>query len=108
MFEEKAATRYYRVSEKSAELVDGVIIGESRWSLFVNGVEVVTFMATSRNLHHLAIGFLASEEFVSTLDDIGSVRVNHAPDRAYWFIPALGINEERLDLVAVAPKERDK
>ena len=95
MFDEKAQTLYYRVTEKSMEAVQGSVIGESRWVLFVNDLEVVTFMATSRNLHHLALGFLASESLISGLDEIASIRVNEAPDRAYWYIPALGINETR-------------
>lgn len=95
MFEEKAQTLYYRVTEKCAEAVWGAVIGESRWALYVNGQEVVTFMATPRNLHHLALGFLASENLISGLDEIASVRVNEAADRAYWFIPALGLNESR-------------
>ncbi len=95
MFEEKAQILYHRVTETSAEPVSGVVIGESRWSLFVNRIEVVTFMATSRNLHHLALGFLASENLIAGLEDIASIRVNEAPDRAYWYIPALGINETR-------------
>ncbi|MBI3913620.1 MAG: formate dehydrogenase accessory sulfurtransferase FdhD [Chloroflexi bacterium] len=95
MFEDKAATIYYRVTATSAEPVQGSIIGESRWVMYVNGQEIVTFMATARNLHFLAIGFLASENLIESLADIGSIRVNHASDHAYWFIPALGVDEER-------------
>lgn len=95
MFEEKAQTLYYRVTEKSAEPVQGMVIGESRWPLFVNGMEIVTFMATPRNLHHLALGFLVSENLIAELDEIASLRVNEAPDRAYWYLPALGVNETR-------------
>lgn len=95
MFEEKAQTLYYRVTETNAEPVQGMVIGESRWTMFVNGVEVVTFMATSRNLHHLALGFLASENLIAGLEEIASIRVNEAADRAYWYIPALGIDETR-------------
>jgi FdhD protein len=95
MFEDKAQTLYYRVTEKGTEAVHGMVIGESRWSLFVNGLELVTFMATSRNLHHLALGFLASENLIAGLNEIASIRVNEAADRAYWYIPALGIDETR-------------
>lgn len=95
MFEEKSAITYYRVTESAREPVAGVVIGESRWSLFVNGSEVVTFMATSRNMHHLALGFLANENLIAGLGDIAALRVNQAPDRAYWYIPALGVNETR-------------
>lgn len=95
MYEEKAQTLYYRVTEKSAEPVQGAVIGESRWVLYVNGQELVTYLATPRNLHHLALGFLASEDLIRGLAEIASIRVNEAPDRAYWFIPALGVNETR-------------
>jgi len=95
MFEEKAQTLYYRVTETSAASISGAVIGESRWVLFVNGLETVTFMATARNLHHLALGFLVSENLIAGLSDVGSIRVNQAPDRAYWYIPALGVNETR-------------
>lgn len=95
MFEEKASTLIHRISEKGVEVVQGLVIGESRWALFVNGVEVVTFMATSRDIHLLGLGFLASENLIAGLQDVASIRVNQAPDRAYWYIPALGINETR-------------
>ncbi|MEW5720266.1 MAG: formate dehydrogenase accessory sulfurtransferase FdhD [Chloroflexota bacterium] len=99
MYEDKATTQYYRVTKSSAEQVTGAIIGESRWVLYVNDVEVVTFMATPRNLHHLALGFLASENLIARLDEIASLRVNEAADRAYWYIPALGVNETRAMVV---------
>ena len=95
MFEEKAELVYHRVTEKKAERVTGLIIGESRWALYVNSQEVGTFMATSRNLHHLALGFLISENLITGLDDVASMRVNISADSAYWFIPALGLNETR-------------
>jgi FdhD protein len=95
MFDEKAQTLYYRITEKATEAVQGWVIGESRWALFVNDLEVVTFMATSRHLHHLALGFLTAEKLISGLDEIASIRVNEAPDRTYWYVPALGIDETR-------------
>jgi FdhD protein len=95
MFEAKASVRIYRVTEKSRQAVDGVIIGESQCGLFVNGIEVVTFMATVRNLHHLALGFLASEKLISGLNDVASIRVHEAADQVYWYIPSLGVNEVR-------------
>ncbi len=95
MSDDKVTTRYYRVTKSSAEMVQGAVIGESRWVLYVNDVEVVTFMATPRNLHHLAFGFLVSENLIAGLDEVASLRVNEADNRAYWYIPALGVNETR-------------
>ncbi len=95
MFDEKSDAQMYRVTERGKERVRGAVIGESRWVLYVNNHEVVTFMATPRDLHHLALGFLASENLIADLSEVASVRVNLAPDCAYWFIPALGLNETR-------------
>lgn len=95
MFEAKTEQLYYRVSEKGVEEVKGSVIGESRWNLYLNGAELVTFMATPRNLHFLALGFLASEKIVSDMEQVASIRVNLAPDSAYWYIPSLGVDETR-------------
>lgn len=95
MLDDQAQTRYYRVTKTGAEEVTGAIIGESRWVLYVNDTEVVTLMATPRHLHHLALGFLLSENLIAGLDDVASLRVYQAADRAYWYIPALGVNETR-------------
>jgi FdhD protein len=95
MFEEQATTRYYRVTKTSADEVTGAIIGESRWVLFVNDIEVVTFMATPCHLHHLALGFLLAEDLIAGLNEVASLRVYEQADRAYWLIPALGIHETR-------------
>lgn len=95
MFEEKLQTTVHRISEKGREPLTVAVVGESRWALYVNDQEVVTFMATPCNLHHLALGFLASENLITGLDEIASVRVNLAPDSAYWYIPALGLDETR-------------
>lgn len=95
MYKDRATTRYYRVTKTSADEVTGAIIGESRWVLYVNDHEVVTFMATPRNLHHLALGFLLSENLITGLEEIASLRVYEAADRAYWLVPALGVNATR-------------
>ncbi len=95
MYEDLSRVRYYRVTESSVAAAQVALIGESRWVLFVNGIEVVTLAATPRHLHHLALGFLASENLIAGLHEIASLRVNEAADRAYWYIPALGVNETR-------------
>ncbi len=95
MIEEKSDVHWFRVTERGAERVQGAVIGESRWILYVNDREVVTFMATPRNLHHLALGFLASENLIADVREIASLRVNLASDCAYWYIPALGLDETR-------------
>ncbi len=95
MADDKSPIVFHRVTATSIEPMHGVIIGESRWALFVNDSFVVALMATPNNLHHLALGFLLSENLITSLETVASIRVNLAPDRAYWFIPALSVDAVR-------------
>ncbi len=56
--------------------VDSEVIEENVVSIFVNGKEFVTIMATPKDLDLLAIGFLKNENLIDGLDDIVDVRVN--------------------------------
>jgi FdhD protein len=51
-------------------VVEGGVIEEGLACIFVNGQELATFMCTPYNLETLAIGFLRSEGFIESLDDI--------------------------------------
>ncbi|MBI1802541.1 MAG: formate dehydrogenase accessory sulfurtransferase FdhD [Chloroflexi bacterium] len=89
---EKGALNYIHVNNGRAERVAGAIIGETRWTLFVNRRELVSFMCTPTNLHYLALGFLHSEGIIRALDDVLQMRVYEDVNRSYWYQPALGLN----------------
>jgi FdhD protein len=75
------ATTYvvYKAGESSP--VEGAVIEEALVCIYVNGQELATFMCTPRNLDELAIGFLRSEGFIQSLDDIELLTVSTGEQR---------------------------
>ncbi len=78
--------------EGQATLVDGAIINETRWRLYVNRRHLVSFMCTPRDLHCLALGFLQSEGIIDGLDEVVSLKVYEDEHRVYWYMPSLGFD----------------
>ncbi len=84
---------YTEYTLHSAKRLHAPVIGESRWTLYVNGCELVTFMCTPRDLHFLALGFLQSEGLIAELSDVLSLKVFEAENRCYWYVPSIGLND---------------
>lgn len=55
---------------RTTELVNGGVIEEILACIYVNGEELATFMCSPHRLDELATGFLRSEGFIHSLDDI--------------------------------------
>ncbi|MFN8569644.1 MAG: formate dehydrogenase accessory sulfurtransferase FdhD [Kouleothrix sp.] len=55
---------------------------------------LVTFMCSPIGLHHLALGFLASEGLIATLADVWQLKVYLDEDRVYMYFPAAGLDGE--------------
>jgi FdhD protein len=51
------------------------VIGEIRFSVFVDGKELVSFMCSPWMLRELVVGFLSIEGFIERVDDIEMLRV---------------------------------
>ncbi|MSP11663.1 MAG: sulfurtransferase FdhD [Chloroflexi bacterium] len=92
MVAELMEVTYTQVTQEGSQLVDGLVIGETRWTLYVNRREWVTFMCSPLQLHYLALGFLRSEDIIRGLEDVAWLRVYEAPDRVYWYCPEFGYN----------------
>ena len=43
---DKAPFIYYKYTSKGVERIDGLVIGETRWTLYVNQQELTTVMCT--------------------------------------------------------------
>lgn len=52
------------------EETDGAVIEEGLVRIHLNGRELATFMCTPHDLEDLALGFLRSEGFITSLDDV--------------------------------------
>ncbi len=92
MNEQTGSLTYVHVNHGRVERIDGAVIGETRWSLFVNRRELVSFMCTPSKLHYLALGFMHSEGIIHSLDDVLQLRVYEDVNHSYWYQPALGLN----------------
>lgn len=61
----------------SHETVNAEVINERVISIFVNGQELATIMSTPVDQQALALGFLANEGVIKSLDDVAAVDVCH-------------------------------
>lgn len=94
MWEAKRNLGYTRYSLHQAERIDsGMVIGETRWTLYINRRRWVAFMCTPQNVHHLALGFMLAEGVINRLDDVLQLKVYEAPNRVYWLAPALDLRK---------------
>lgn len=66
---------YTRFVGSEAERVDAAVIGELRFSVFVEDRELVTLMCSPWQLRALVVGFLYLEGLIDSLDDILMLRV---------------------------------
>jgi FdhD protein len=66
---------YTRYEAGHPQPVSRPVVHEAPITLYVNGVEWVTFMCTPLDLNHLVLGFLHSEGIISDLADVGLLRV---------------------------------
>ena len=67
--------RYVRYVGARPETVDAEVIGEIRFSIFVEGRELVTLMCSAWQLKPLVVGFLYLEGLIDGLDDIEMLRI---------------------------------
>jgi FdhD protein len=67
--------RYVRYVGGRPETVDAEVIGEIRFSIFVDDRELVTLMCSAWQLKPLVIGFLYLEGLIEGVDDIEMLRI---------------------------------
>jgi len=63
-------TTYSLFSAGEMHQVEDAVIEEALVCIYVNGQELATFMCTPHQLEELALGFMRSEGFIHSLDDI--------------------------------------
>ena len=67
--------RYVRFVGKSAESIDAGVIGEIRFTIFVEDRELVTLMCSPWQLKPLVVGFLYLEGLIESVDELEMLRV---------------------------------
>lgn len=66
---------YTVITRKGSETVNSEVIHEQLVSFFVNGQELATIMATPCQQDAHALGFLANEGIIETMDDVRAVHI---------------------------------
>jgi FdhD protein len=69
------ARRYTRFVGDRAEPVEAGVIGEIRFSIFIEDRELVTLMCSAWQLRPLVVGFLYLEGLIESVDDLEMLRV---------------------------------
>jgi FdhD protein len=67
--------RYTRFVGDQADAVEAGVIGEIRFTLFVDDRELVTLMCSAWQLRPLVVGFLYLEGLIESVDDVEMLRV---------------------------------
>jgi FdhD protein len=67
--------QYVRFVGDRSEAVDAGVIGEIRFSILVDGRELVTLMCSPWQLRPLVVGFLYLEGLIESVDDVEMLRV---------------------------------
>src|SRR6266545_6685877 len=67
--------RYVRFVGDHVEGVDAGVIGEIRFTIFVDDTELVTLMCSPFQLRPLVVGFLYLEGLIESIDEIELMRV---------------------------------
>src|SRR5438552_10307904 len=70
-----ASRTYVRFTGDRAESVDAGVIGEIRFTIFVEDRELVTLMCSAWQLRPLVVGFLYLEGLIESVDDLEMLRV---------------------------------
>ncbi|MFC1957741.1 formate dehydrogenase accessory sulfurtransferase FdhD [Chloroflexota bacterium] len=73
--ETKELINYSQYTHGEWQRISGEVPDEMMLSLFVNGQELVSILCTPEKLNCLVVGFLRSEGFISSLDEIAMMRI---------------------------------
>lgn len=65
-----------RVTEEVASDIEDIVVREFPMTIMFNDRELVTLLCTPGNLKNLAVGFLFSEGFIESKDEIRNVTIN--------------------------------
>ncbi len=75
---------------------EDVVILEYPFTIFVNDEEVITLLCSPNSLKELMVGFLFSEEFISSLSDIDRIRLDEDKGIGYIYLKNINQFNEKL------------
>lgn len=75
-----------RVKGSNISEEEDIVVVEYPFTIFVNEKEIITLLCTPDSLKELAVGFLYSEGFISSLSDIDNIRIGEQKGIAYVYV----------------------
>jgi FdhD protein len=75
MFIASRSLSYSRYTATGITTVEKEVVREAPVTVYVNGMELITFLCTPHNLRYLVLGFLYLEGIIDSLDEVALLRV---------------------------------
>lgn len=72
-----------RVNRDSKNLEEDVVVVETPFTIFIDGKEVITLLCTPKSLKELSVGFIFSEGWIDSIDDIKKIDIDKESSIAY-------------------------
>lgn len=72
-----------RINGENISRVEDILINEYPFTLFIDDEEIITLLCTPKSLKELALGFLYSEGFIESLDQIEMIQIDEENGRAF-------------------------
>ena len=72
-----------RYIENDQKHIEETVVTEFPLTVILNDRELVTLLCSPARLNYLTVGFLASEHFITTKDDIQDLRIDEGQGVAY-------------------------
>ncbi|KAB3533523.1 formate dehydrogenase accessory sulfurtransferase FdhD [Alkaliphilus serpentinus] len=94
--DEVKTIKIHKVFEDTVNEVDDILVIEYPFTIFVNGNEFITLLCTPKGLDYLLIGFLASEGFIKSIEDVIDIRIDEEKGHGYINIREVSAITEKL------------
>lgn len=85
-----------RIKGEEFKEEEDIVIWEYPFTIFVNDEEIITLLCSPDSLKELMIGFLFSEEFLSSLSDIERIRIDEDKGIGYIYLKNINQFNEKL------------
>ena len=72
-----------RVKGDSKNLEEDVVVVETPFTIFIDGKEVITLLCTPKSLKELSVGFIFSEGWIDSIDDIKKIDIDKESSIAF-------------------------
>ncbi|NLW21667.1 MAG: formate dehydrogenase accessory sulfurtransferase FdhD [Tissierellia bacterium] len=85
-----------RIKGQESRIEEDVVILEYPFTIFVNDEEIITLLCSPSSLKELMVGFLFSEGFLNSLEDIDRVRIDEDKGLGYIYLKDVNSFYEKL------------